>query len=81
MQNAAIDRVSVDVISADRLEVAVGIGADWPGRVAECAADVDVDVVEIDDEPGVVAAPGTGDLEICRSRSRRRACAGGDQDE
>lgn len=73
MFDATIHGVGIDVISARRFEVTVLIGAYRPGGVAECAADVDVDVVEVDNESGVVAAPGALDHQIggrCGRRGR-----------
>jgi len=79
--DAAVHRIGVDIVSAGRLEAAIGIGADRSDGVAECAADVDVDISEVDDESGVVAAPGALNIEIgCRRRRRCRAGGGSKQE-
>ena len=62
MENPAIDRVRIDVVGAGRLELAVSVGADRPSRVTDRAANVDVHVIVVDDESGVVTAPGADDV-------------------
>src|SRR5678815_5325878 len=52
MSDPAIDRVCIDVVSAARLEGSIRIGVDRTDGIAECAADVDVDIGAVDDQPG-----------------------------
>ena len=49
MNNSAIDRIGVDVVGPNRLEAAVRVGADGARRIAECAADVHMNVGVVDD--------------------------------
>src|SRR4029078_10555524 len=58
----AIHRIRVDIVSPRRLEPPVGVGPDRSDSVAQGAADVHMDVGLGDDEPGVLTAPGSGDL-------------------
>ena len=76
MRDPAIDRIRVDVVSPADLEPAISVRVDGADGVAEGAADVDVDVVAGDDQPGIVTAPGPGDIGDGR-RGRGRARDGG----
>ena len=57
MGDTAIDWIRVDVVSPGGFEPAIRVGVDWAEGVAECAADVDVNVGVTHDQSGIVAAP------------------------
>jgi hypothetical protein len=73
MDNAAIDWISVDVVGASSFEAAVAVGSNPADGVAECAADVDMDMGVSDYQACIVAAPRSYEL---GDRRRRGGCAG-----
>lgn len=62
MGDAAVDRISRDVVLARHVEPPVRVWNDPLMHVAVGAADVDVRAGVVGDERGVVAAPGAGEI-------------------
>ncbi len=81
MRDAAIDGISVDVVSPVELEAAIGVGMDRADGIAQRAADVDVDVGASHDHAGIVAAPGPDDVSDGRRGRRRAAYDGNNGDD
>src|SRR5688500_20299009 len=75
MGDPAGDGISVGIVGPDRLETAVRVGADRTGRIAECAADVNVDGGIVDNQSGVLPTPPALDL----GDARRESAGAGDE--
>ena len=69
MQNPAIHRVRIDIVSPVDREVTVEIGDDLAFGVAKCAADVNMGRGVGGDEASVISSPRSGDF--CDWSSRR----------
>ena len=75
MFDTAVNRIRVDIVSADGLEVSIRVGGYRAVGVAQRAADVHVNIVKVDDEARIIAAPRTLNHQIagrCRCRGGAR---------